>query len=579
MSRFEKNVNGGQALRGDEPPARRNSWRLALTVLLFVAAACWTSIPSFGAEDGGKSGLYRTPPMGWNDWAHYQCNYTAKTILDNAQALVSTGLAARGYTLVAIDDCWMAKERDANGNLQVNMQRLPDGMKPVADAVHKLGLKFGIYEDAGSKTCVGAAGSGLPQGGGQDHFLQDARQYAAWGIDYFKLDNCNVYVAPGQTEEQAFRVAFEAEHQALESVDRPIAFSECAASVFLGKPDRYTVMGWGKGLGQVFRQGTDIDNFHASNPDRPRFHSVLWNYAYTLPIGRFEGPGYWADPDFLIAGDGGMSLAESRSQMALWSMMSSPLLLSSDLAKLTPEALAIVGNEALIAIDQDPKGQMSTLVARSPQTDVLFKRLADGAAAVAVLNRSETPVRVDLHPADFGFAAGADCTLDAKDLWTGREQTSVSTLHAEVASHDTAIWRIQASTQCGKPSRTGTITLTNEVKNRPFNIHAIDGYLRCLTAPGTVGECTGTPSQSWTFTPRGELRSGDQCMAVVDGKPLLQTCSSTDAQYWRYTLEGNLMNNGNSQCLTAAGPGSNSQSLGIQVCGHNLATQIWSLPN
>jgi alpha-galactosidase len=388
-----------------------------------------------------------------------------------------------------------------------------------------------------------------------------------------------VYVAPGQTEEQAFRLAFEAEHQALQSVDRPIAFSECAASVFLGKPDRYTVIGWGKGLGQVFRQGTDIDNFHASNPDRPRFHSVLWNYAYTLPIGRFQAPGYWADPDFLIAGDGGMSLAESRSQMALWSMMSAPLILSSDLARLTSEALAIVGNQVVIAIDQDPMGQMATLVARSPETDVLFKRLADGAAAVAVLNRSEAPVKVDLRPADFGFAAGAKCTLDAKDLWNGQERASVSTLHAEVASHDTIIWRIQASSQCGKPSRTGTVTLTNEVKNRPFNIHTIDGYVRCLTAPGTVGECTGAASQSWTFTPQGELRSGDQCMSVVDGKPLLTACSQQNAQDWRYTLEGNLMNNGNSQCLTAAGSGNEPQSLRMEVCGHNLATQIWSLPN
>jgi len=546
---------------------------------VFLAAACWTSVPFFGEQVGHKTILAATPPMGWNDWAHYECRYTSKTILDNAQALVSTGLAARGYKLVAIDDCWMAKERDANGDLQVDPQRFPDGMKPVADAVHKLGMEFGIYEDAGSKTCVGAAGSGLPKRGGQDHFLQDARLYASWGVDYFKLDNCNVYVAHGETQEQAFRMAFAAEHEALEAVGRPIIFSECAASVFLGTPDRYTVLSWGKGYGQVFRQGTDMDDFHAASPNRSRFRSVLWNYAYTLPLGRFQEPGNWADPDFLIAGDGGMSLAESRSQMALWSMMSAPLILSSDVAKLTPEALAIVGNEAVIAIDQDPLGQMATLVGRSPETDVLFKRLADGAAAVAVLNRSEAPVKVDLRPADFGFAAGAECTLDAKDLWNGQEQSSVSTLQAEVASHDTIIWRIQASSQCGKPSRAGTITLTNEVKNRPYSIHSIEGYARCLTAPGTVGECTGAARQSWTFTPQGELRSGHQCMAVLGGKPLLEACSPANAQYWRYTLEGNLVNNGNLQCLTAAGPGSKPQSLRMQVCGHNLATQIWALPN
>lgn len=569
-----RNVVGGTASQTSAAP-RRDGLVSVVLALMFLASACWAPVPVFGAQAGDKNILAATPPMGWNDWAHYQCGYTAKTILDNARALVSTGLAARGYNLVAIDDCWMGKNRDANGNLQADPQRFPNGMKPVADAVHKLGLKFGIYEDAGSMTCVGNAGSGQPQGGGQDHFLQDARLFASWGIDLLKLDNCNVYVAPGETEEHAFHVAFTAQHQALENAGRTIMFSECAASVFLGTPDRYTVLSWGKPYGQLFREGTDIANFHAGNPDRPRFNSVLWNYDYNLPLGRFQGPGNWNDPDFILAGDGGMSLAESRSQMALWSMMSAPLILSSDVAKLTPQALDIVGNEAVLAIDQDPLGQMATLVRRTPETDVLSKRLADGDSAIAVLNRSEARVKVDLSPAEFGFAEGSGCTLDAKDLWNGKEQLSASTLQAEVASHDTIIWRIRASSQCGKPSRTGTITLANNLKDRP---HSIQGYTRCLTAPGSVGECTGAASQSWTFTPQGALRSGDQCMAVVDGKPVLEACRPVSAQSWRYTLEGNLINNDNLQCLTAAGPESRPQFLGMQGCGHKLA-QIWSLPN
>ncbi len=512
--------------------------------------------------------------MGWNDWAHYQCGYTAQTILDNAHALASTGLAARGYKLVSIDDCWMAKNRDADGNLQADPQRFPNGIKPVVDEVHKLGLIFGIYEDAGSLTCVGNAGSGRPQGGGPDHFLQDARLFASWGIDLLKLDNCNVYVAPGETEEHAFHVAFTAEHQALESAGRTMMFSECAASVFLGTPERYAVLSWGKPYGQLFREGTDIANFHASNPDRPRFNSVLWNYDYNLPLGRFQGAGHWNDPDFILAGDGGMSLAESRSQMTLWSMMSAPLILSSDVAKLTPQALEIVGNKAVLAIDQDPLGQMATLVRRTPEMDILIKRLADGDSAIAVLNRAEAPLKIDLHPAELGFAASSECSLDAKDLWSGKEQSSVSTLHAEVASHDTVVWRIKSSSGCGTPSRTGTITLANNLKNRP---RSPQPYSHCLAAPGSIEECTGGSNESWTSTPQGLLRSGDKCLGVVEGMPVLQDCSPASAQSWHYTLEGNLINNGSLQCLTAA-PENGRQLLEMQECGHNLA-QIWSLPN
>jgi len=563
---------------------RRSGLVPAILALMFLAAACWTAVPVFAAQAGHKKILAATPPMGWNDWAHYQCGYTAKTILDNAHALVSTGLAALGYDTVTIDDCWMQKDRAANGNLQVDRQRFPNGMKPVADAVHKLGLKFGIYEDSGSATCGGFAGSGVPQGGGQSHFLQDAKLFASWGVDYLKLDGCNVYAYPGETEEQAYRNAYAAEHEALQKVGRPIVFSESAPAYFQGTPDWYTVLSWAKHYGQLWREGSDISTYHAHPiparfrrrfPRFTRFQSVLWNYSYNLPLGRFQEPGNWNDADFIIGGDHGLSLAESRSQLALWSMMSAPLILSDDLPEVSPQAIAILGNKAVLAIDQDPLGRMATLVRRTPETDVLFKRLASGDDAVAVLNRSEAPVKVDLHPAEFGFAANSACTLDAKDLWNGKEQSSLSTLQAEVASHDTIIWRIQASSQCGKPTRTGTITMiTNQRRHRD-----IQGYARCLAAPGSVGECTGAASQSWTFTRQGALRSGDQCMAVVDGKPVLEACRPESAQHWRYTLQGNLINNGNLQCLTAAGPESEPQSLQMQVCGHNIATQIWSLPN
>ena len=548
-----------------------------LLLLLFLAAVSSAAAPAMGGQAGGLKMLAATPPMGWNDWDHYQCGFTAETIVSNAKALVTTGLAARGYKTVTIDDCWMQKGRDSNGNLQPDSGRFPLGMKPVAQAVHALGLKFGIYEDSGYATCDGLAGSGQPKGGGKDHFFQDARLFASWGVDYLKLDACNVYVPPGSSKDAAFRRAYARESAALKSVGRPIVFSESAPAYFQGTPEWYDVLSWVRYYGQLWREGSDMANYHAKDPDVPRFPSVLWNYAYNLPLGRFQKPGNWNDPDFIIGGDSGLSLAESRSQLALWSMMSAPLILSSNVAKLSPQAIAILGNRRVIAIDQDPLGRMATLVLRSNAMDVLFKPLAAGNAAVAVLNRSDAPVRVSLHPADFGYAANSGCRLDARNLWNGKRQSGLSALEAEIAPHDTAIWRVQPAAHCGRPSRTGAIIMTT---NPDRYHHDIDSYSRCLAAPGQVEACSGTRGEIWVVTSSGALRSlGGRCLAVANGKPVMEACRAMSAQRWRYTLKGNLKSAHDHQCLSAAGPANDPQSLAIEPCGHNQQNQIWSLPN
>jgi alpha-galactosidase len=543
---------------------------LSLIVSLFTATR-----PGICAPVGGRKLLAATPPMGWNDWAHYQCGYTAQTILNNAKALVTTGLAARGYDTVTIDDCWMSKDRDAQGNLKADPRRFPHGMEPVAKAVHALGLKFGIYEDAGSETCGGFAGSGQPQGGGKDHFLQDAKLFASWGVDYLKLDGCNVYVPKSSSEEAAYREAYAAEYSALKSVDRPIVFSESAPAYFMDSPQWYDVLGWVRDYGQLWREGTDMANYDAKKPGRPRFKSVLWNYSYNLPLGRFQKPGNWDDADFIIGGDGGMSAAETRSQLALWAMMSAPLILSSDVARLGPQAIAILSNRAVIAVDQDPLGRMATLIRRTPTLDILLKRLAGGDDAVAALNRSESPARVDLHPADLGFGANSACRVDAENLWNGKQLPGTAVLEADLAPHDTAIWRIHPGSSCGAAAPTGAIIMTATASH-----DNAENYFRCLAAPDSVGPCTGGHAQEWTVTMDGALRSSDgRCLAVVDGKPAKESCRPSQAQNWRYTLEGNLISAADRKCLSAAGPDMKSQSLEIQPCGHNLPNQIWTLPN
>lgn len=533
-----------------------------LLVLLFGATFC--SPPPVLAQGT----LAPTPPMGWNDWAHYQCDFTAQDILENAHALVKTGLAARGYNTVTIDDCWMQKDRDAKGDLQADPRRFPQGMKPVADEVRKLGLKFGIYEDSGYATCGGFAGSGLGKNGGKAHFLQDARLFASWGVDYLKLDGCNLYIAPGKTKNDAYRKAYKDQSAALKQVGRPIVFSESAPAYFQGTPEWYDVLAWVRGYGQLWREGSDVANYHASDPDHSRFHSVMWNYSYNLPLGRYQSPGNWNDADFIIGGDGGMTLQESRSQLALWSMMSAPLILSSEVGKLSSEALAVLGNKDVIAVDQDPLGRMATLIQRSATQDVLLKPLDGGDYAVAVLNRSSAPIQVELHPASLGFAA--DCPFSAHDLWTGAEQQAASSLQTQVEAHDTAIWRIHPSSSCGTPARMGTI-----IRIVPHGERESENYTLCLAAPGSVETCAGSDAETWTVMPDGRLENAGKCLTANAGKATAEDCDASRDQRWRYTLAGNLISRRGRLCLT----GSETNSLTLEKCGHNLPTQIWSLPN
>ena len=147
-----------------------------LSFLLLIMSCCSVTAQKF--EE-----LAKTPPMGWNSWNHFRCEINEKVIKETADAMVSSGMKAAGYQYVIIDDCWQ-KSRDKNGKIVPDKSKFPNGMKAVADYVHSKGLKFGIYSDAGIKTCGGYPGS-------RGYEFIDAETYAEWGVDYLKYDWCN----------------------------------------------------------------------------------------------------------------------------------------------------------------------------------------------------------------------------------------------------------------------------------------------------------------------------------------------------------------------------------------------------
>jgi alpha-galactosidase len=306
-----------------------NRRTLFLSLALFLTLLC---IPSkLHALDNG---LARTPPMGWNTWNKFACDVSDTLVRGAADALVSSGMKDAGYRYIVIDDCWQVS-RDHDGNIVPDAKRFPNGIKAVADYVHSKGLLFGIYSDAGTGTCQNRPG-------GRGYEFQDARQYAAWGVDYLKYDWCNHGT---QNSEASYSIM----RDALAKSGRPIVFSLCE---------------WGSTkpwLWQIIDQEDGLESY--------------------------AGPGHWNDPDMLEVGNGGMTDTEYRSHFSLWCILAAPLMAGNDIRSMKPETRDILINKEAIAIDQDSMGIQGRRVHKDGDLEVWSKQLADGGRAVALLNR------------------------------------------------------------------------------------------------------------------------------------------------------------------------------------------------
>jgi alpha-galactosidase len=320
--------------------------------------------------------LVRTPPMGWNSWNKFAGRVTADDVRSMADAIASNGMKEAGYIYVNIDDTWQG-ERDAKGNIQAN-RKFPD-MKALADYVHGKGLKLGIYSSPGPNTCAGYEGS-------YGHEEQDARTYAAWGIDYLKYDWCgarNIYT------DAEMPAVYQKMGDALLAAGRPIVYSLCQ----YGRAD---VWKWGPAVGgNLWRTTGDIRD--------------AWDSMSRIGFGQndlapYAGPGHWNDPDMLEIGNGGMSDDEYRTHMSLWSLLAAPLLAGNDLRSMTPAIKEILTNREVIAIDQDPRGKQGSRVSQNGDQEVWTRPLSDGALAIGIFNRGASEARVAVKWSELGLA-------------------------------------------------------------------------------------------------------------------------------------------------------------------------------
>ncbi|MFJ2189725.1 NEW3 domain-containing protein [Kitasatospora sp. NPDC087861] len=481
---------------------------------LLVTAPTATAAPApavaSSAGSAGAAAQYPnyapTPPMGWNDWSYYQCGIDEKVILDNARALVSSGLAAKGYDTVTTDDCWMAHSRDASGTLVSDPVKFPHGMDYVGAQIHALGLKFGIYEDAGTATCGGYPGS-------LNHWQQDADLFAAWGVDYVKLDGCNVPDIAGQTSEQTYHDAYAAMSRAMLNTGRPMVYSVSAPAYFEGGADWRTVIGWSAQVGNLWREGADTALGQESGA--AKWNAITYNYGYNVGLADLQSPGRWNDPDFLLAGDAGLTRDEIQSQMSLWSVMAAPLISSTDLSHLSADALAVLGNADVIAVDQDALGVQGRIVQQGSGYHVLSRPLANGDRAVALFNSSDSAQTITTTAAAAGLAHASSYRL--QDLVTKNVTQSTGTISADVPPHATVLYRVRAG-------GTDQVQPATAITWKDVSTPAAPGtYQVSLTDLGSTGlsdtRLSVTAPQGWRVSPASadlkRVRPGASASATV----------------------------------------------------------------
>ncbi len=375
--------------------------------------------------------------MGWNSWNTFGCDINEAKILSAARALVTSGMSAAGYRYVIVDDCWQAPSRAADGALVADPVRFPHGMAALSAQVHALGLKFGIYQAPREQTCAEYSATMPGATGAMGHEEQDARTFAAWGVDYLKYDWCS----PDGTVAQQAR-AFATMDRALRATGRPIVYSINPNSAHA---DTGALYDWGQ-VADMWRTTEDItDAWHTGCPpgcptggamgitDILDAQASLWRDA---------GPGRWNDPDMLEVGvRDTFTPTENRAHLGMWAMMAAPLIAGNDVTTMAPDVRAVLTDPDVIALDQDPLGQQARRLRSDGQTEIWARPLADGSIAVALLNRSDTTTVIATSAAEVQAPPAAHYV--AFELWTKTTTGTTGSIAAQVPPHGVVLYRIR----------------------------------------------------------------------------------------------------------------------------------------
>jgi alpha-galactosidase len=357
--------------------------------------------------------------MGWNSWNVWGTSVDAEKVKAAADAMVSSELADHGYQFVNIDDAWEG-QRDAQGEIQTN-EKFPD-MRALADYVHSKGLKLGIYSSPGPKTCAGYEGS-------FGHEEQDARTWAAWGIDYLKYDWCSC-------TSKDLKEPYHVMRRALDNVERDIVYSLCQ----YGMGDVWT---WGESTGgNLWRTTGDIvDSWGSMAGIGFKQHE----------ISKHARPGHWNDPDMLVVGkvgwgptlrDSRLAPIEQQTHITLWALLAAPLLIGCDMTQMDQFTLDLLTNDEVIDVNQDELGKGARRAWKEGDLEVWSRPLHDGSIAVGLFNRGYEPADVTARWSDLDLSG----SQRVRDLWQQRDLGEhVDSFKATVPGHGSMLLQIGAA--------------------------------------------------------------------------------------------------------------------------------------
>ena len=476
------------------------------------------------------NGLASTPPMGFNSWYQFRCAVSETNMLATAHALVSSGLATLGYKYVNLDDCWMASTRASDGQLQADPTRFPHGIKWLADQIHAMGLKLGIYESVGNTTCQRRPGM-------LGHYQQDADTFASWDIDFLKVDTC------GSVGSTNISSDYQQVGQALLATGRPIVYSQelaISAGNANSADPRYL---------PAISLSSDISNMWRVTPDTyPNFESVFGHFTEDLPLAGYAHPGAWNDLDMLSGADEFQwTPAEQRTQMSIWAELASPLLTSADVTKLSDQAKGVLANKAVIAVDQDPLGKQGQLIAQHGPVYIVAKPLANGDVAVLFVNTSSVTQDVGTTAQAAGLPrAGA---YSVQDLWANTTRESAGEIPATVPPASATLYRVAAlgsgvgnyapitdisvAVSATQPGQTITIpaTFTNDGRQ------AVTDASLSLNAP-SGWQISGGPATAGAIPIGGQLRGSWRVTAPPGTPDSYYPVTATATYTWSTTHPG-----------------------------------------
>ncbi|OYZ45302.1 MAG: alpha-galactosidase, partial [Novosphingobium sp. 16-62-11] len=445
------------------------------------------------------------PPMGWNSWNAFGTDIDEEKVIASAQLIVDSGLAAKGYRYINLDDGWWAKRRQTDGRVLIRTDNFPsartaDGntsFRPFTDRLHAMGLKAGIYSEIGRNSCGQIYGD--PTGPGQPAGTQAEREiglyghidrdialyFGEWNFDYIKVDGCGIRaLAADSPQVQSGRLrALDPliDYDTIPRTDIPAVkalFGQVGQALARNKPGNDFVLSiclwgsadvrsWARTLGNLSRTSEDIS---------PNWERMLHNLDSASRRELYAKPNSWNDPDMLFIGSGEFDdehIAEARSHMSLWAMLNAPLIIGFDLRKASPKIMGVLGNAQVTALNQDAAANQAVLAYDGDSVQIFVKTLADGTKAVALFNRTGSPIDVKLIASHLKFRA--DQPISLTDLWDGGTKSFTDEMPIHLERHQTLLFKAS-----GTRERPQGLYLSEQ----PANVNpAVDGVVHPMADP------------------------------------------------------------------------------------------------